>query len=278
MYTRMITRKIKTFFMALMLVVSFVSTSTIVNTENVEAAVSSYVKTSNFNGRYYPQGKYESYNLILNISKIQNGYVYFSLDGSTAARELIIEKKVKIKNNKASFTYTDNWANKGKGCIVFNKDKTLKVTAKTTEPMLGARADFSFTNAKFSKKNTETYVYYAPTDCVKSFTKSNGKLTVKLDGMTFQKCNYDFMPWGKSVSNLYVWSEQTSKKQISYKLASNCKWGWNSKNDRIDEIRGKSSYTETKKDIKMSRQGEWSGLVMIYVRGGKIHKVILGLP
>lgn len=120
---------------------------------NVNASVNSYIKESKFKGNYYAQGKYSKLGYFLKIKSIENGKVKGYVDASNVSRELGADFTTsKIKKNKASFKFTDNWSNKGNGTILFNKNGIIKMTVKTTKIGSFSRAEFNFKNVTFSKK------------------------------------------------------------------------------------------------------------------------------
>lgn len=119
---------------------------------DANAAISSYIKESKFKGEYYAEDKGYEDTIYLEIKSIKKGKVKGYIDRSNLSRELGADFSTsKINKNKANFSFEDNWGNKGKGTIIFNKNGTLKVTIKTTKKSSGSRAEFSHKNITFSK-------------------------------------------------------------------------------------------------------------------------------
>lgn len=134
------------------------------NYHKAEAAVSRYVKNSNFVGSYSATGKKPKAKngwYGMRVRNIKKGKITFQIDkGGLNGSPLYMTKivKAKIKKNKASFKWTDTWGNKGKGTIILKKKHKIVLSMKTTKSSGYNRSSLNCKKLKlkrFSKKKPQ---------------------------------------------------------------------------------------------------------------------------
>lgn len=118
---------------------------------------------------------------------------------------------------------------------------------------------YSLNDVKYTQvKKPQNTIYFASCPNVKSFKKSNGKLTVTAK-------NSNPLLYETSTGSRYT-------KKISYKLAKKCRWSY-SKPDGSYRI--KANYKRLKKSVKL---GSYESVLEVEVKNGKVIRVNIMSP
>lgn len=237
---------------------------------NVKAATKSYVTEKNFKGYLYPQGKDKDSLFNMEILSIKKGKVKFWIDKSTySVVDAISTISSTIKGDKASFSFTDDWGNKGKGTLTFKKNKTVVLNLKTTKPSSYARTDMNCTNLVMGKTNTTVQVYRIKASDIKAIGKSGDKLKIKSNKKILEGPLTPIPSiWSFSMYKYALFPQKNTS--IAYKLTGSTKFCMAGKNDYFKDSFKKSSYTKIKEMISSKP----NSAVYVYVRNKKIEKVV----
>ena len=129
------------------------------------ASVKSYITDKKYAGTYYlSSGENENgkigghkdvtdkhgayYVIIKKISK--KGKIKFAIENisSNGRRLTYADVSGSIKGKKVSFHWTDNWGSIGKGSLIINKNRKLKLQVKTTSYGKKVRGTMDVSNGK----------------------------------------------------------------------------------------------------------------------------------
>ncbi len=147
----------------LLLLVLTLTLGVLLQENTSHAKVKSFIIKGNYIGTYSYKGyepTLEGGGYTITINKIsKEGKVRFQMSRVGANADYCYDTNViegKIKGKKMTFQWEDTWFNKGKGTIIFQRGKKLRVTVKETETAERNRSSLEVKNTTFkyiNKKN-----------------------------------------------------------------------------------------------------------------------------